>query len=615
MTKLELAIQMAANAYYKDGSSQYTDEEFDEMMEELRETQPDSELLKDGVQEELKGVSTKYKLEHTMGTLTKCMDESSFIKMWNTHCKGKDVVVETKIDGAGVLLHYENGKLVQALSRGNTEYGEDLTENISKIQGEYPVVLNIDNFTGYIRGEFFMLRSVFNKHFKEAAKNPRNMAAGIIKRKDGSDCDKLSFIAYDLWDGVHDSKEIEKLEFLKNSGFKVPMWWSGCYPEDVIEIRNNLKTEDEIPCDGLVIKQNVVNEEDLQRKTPMHNFAFKPSPSIRITKVKDIIWQLAGSYFSPVAIIEPVELCGTTVERASVANVNIMNELGIYIGASVAVKKAGEIIPSVVEVVSEKKKDTFEVPTVCPVCGGKVKVNDSGIPVCVNTLCPRKVSHRFAKMFDILGIKGAGDAFISYMEEKGITVSDFFEIIARKDIETLNRFAGGINGEKIFKQMIKVLSKPISTAKFLAIFDYKGFDEKKLKLVNKPLDEMFKLTFEDLVKIDGFAEKTASLFLSFMHDCKDEIEDLKHYFIIEDAKVSDGKLSGLSFCFTGAACKPRSVLQQMVEENGGVVKSGVAKGLSYLVTDDTESGSAKNVKAKSLNIPVISSMEFLKMVE
>lgn len=99
MTKLELAIQMAANAYYKDGSSQYTDEEFDEMMEELRETQPDSELLKDGVQEELKGVSKKYKLEHTMGTLAKCMDEDSFRKMWNTHCKGKDVVIQKKIDG------------------------------------------------------------------------------------------------------------------------------------------------------------------------------------------------------------------------------------------------------------------------------------------------------------------------------------------------------------------------------------------------------------------------------------------------------------------------------------------------------------------------------------
>lgn len=615
MTELELKIQMAANAYYKDGSSQYTDEEFDEMMEELRDTQPDSELLKNGVQEELKGVSKKYKLEHTMGTLAKCMDEDSFRKMWNTHCKGKDVVIQKKIDGAGVLLHYENGKLVQALSRGNTEYGEDLTENISKIQGEYPVVLNIEGFTGYIRGEFFMLRSVFNEHFKDSAKNPRNMAAGIIKRKDGTDCDKLSFIAYDLWDGIHDKTELDKLDFLKEAGFKTPMWWASPSVEDVIELRNILKTDDEIPIDGLVIKQNIVDQDDLTRRTPMHNFAFKPSPSIRITKVKDIIWQLAGSYFAPVAIIEPVELCGTTVERASLANVNIMNELGIYVGASVAVKKAGEIIPSVVEVVSEKKKNAFEIPTTCPVCGGEVVVNDSGIPTCVNKDCPRKTSHRFAKLFDVLGVKGAGDAFISNMETNNISVLDFFEMIARKDVAKLNEFAGGINGEKIFKQMQKALSKPISTSKFLATFDYKGFDEKKLKLIDKSLEEMFNLTIKDLIKIDGYAEKTAEMFVSFMKEYKEEIEELKHYFIIEDNKLVGGCLNGLSFCFTGAACKPRAELQYLVEENGGIVKSGVAKGLSYLVTDDTESGSSKNVKAKQLGIPVISSIAFLKMIE
>ena len=260
------------------------------------------------------------------------------------------------------------------------------------------------------------------------------------------------------------------------------------------------------------------------------------------------------------------------------------------------------------------KKYGWNIPTVCPVCGGKVVVNESGIPTCINNLCPRKISHRFAKMFDILGIKGAGDAFISYMEEHGITVSDFFEIIARKDEETLNRFAGSINGGKILKQMINVLSKPISTAKFLALFDYKGFDEKKLKLIGKPLDEMYNLTFDDLMKIDGFAEKTANLFLSFMHDCKEEIEDIKHYFIIEDAVVSSGKLNGLSFCFTGAACRPRKELQMLVEENGGIVKSGVAKGLNYLASDDKKSGSSKMVKAKSLGITLISSEEFLKMI-
>lgn len=613
MTELEIKIQKAANDYYRDGSSEYTDEEFDVMMEELRNTQPDSLLLKDGVQEELKGVSKKIKLPHTMGTLAKCMDEKSFKEKWNSVCRGNDIVVQSKIDGAGTILQYEKGKLISALSRGDTEYGEDITQNISKISD---IVLKCNNdFSGYIRGEFFMLRSVFEKYFSKQMKNPRNAAAGIIKRKDGSDCDKLSFIAYDLWDGIHDKTETDKITFLKSSGFKIPNCYYNPSYEDVLDLRNHLETDGEIPCDGLVIKQNIVSQEDLERRTPMKNFAFKPSPSIRITKVKDIIWQLAGSYFSPVAIIEPVELCGTTVERASLANVNIMNELGIYIGADVAVKKSGEIIPQVVEVISEKKKNAFEIPTTCPVCGGEVVVNESGIPTCINNLCPRKISHRFAKMFDILEIKGAGDAFISYMEEHRITVSDFFEIIARKDEEILNRFAGSINGGKILKQMINALNKPISTAKFLALFDYKGFDEKKLKLIGKPLNEMYELTFDDLIKIDGFAEKTANLFLSFIHDCKEEIEDIKHYFIIEDAVVSSGKLNGLSFCFTGAACKPRKELQMLVEENGGIVKSGVAKGLNYLVSDDKDSSSSKMVKAKSLGITLISSIEFLEMIK
>jgi len=615
MTELELKIQEAANAYYKNGSSPYTDEEYDLMMEELRETNPNSELLKNGVQEELKGVSKKYKLAKTMGTLAKCMDEASFKKTWNSLCKNREIVCQIKLDGGGCLLYYKNGKLFQALSRGDTEYGEDLTENISKIQGDYSVVLNIPNFTGYIRGEFFMLRSVFNKYFKEEAKNPRNMAAGIIKRKDGSDCDKLSFVAYDLWDEIHDKTEMDKISFLKEVGFKTPDNYFNPSYEEILDLRNNLITDGEVPCDGLVIKQNIVDKEDLQRRTPMKNFAFKPSLSTRITTVKDIIWQLAGTYFSPVAIIEPVELCGTTVERASLSNVNIMNELGIYVGAKVEVCKSGMIIPKVVKVVSEHKKNSFAIPSVCPACNGKIEVNASGFPECINPNCQRKITHRFGKMFDILGIKGTGSAFIVSMEKENISVIDFFHLIENNEVTKLNKFAGGINGEKIYKQFKEAISKPIPVYKFLALFDYKGFDEKKLKLIDKSLEEIYNITYRDLVKIDGFADITANLFLEFIKTKKEEIEYLRRYFTFVNEENKKGKLSGLSFCFTGAACKPRKELQALVEANGGVNKSGVAKGLSYLITDNVDSGSTKNVKAKELGIPILSSVDFLKMVE
>ena len=518
------------------------------------------------------------------------------------------------VHNCGTLLHYENGKLVQALSRGDTEYGEDLTENISKIQGEYPVVLNIEGFTGYIRGEFFMLRSVFNEHFKDSAKNPRNMAAGIIKRKDGSDCDKLSFIAYDLWDDIHDKTEIEKLDFLKEAGFKTPMWWASPSVEDVIELRNILKTDDEIPYDGLVIKQNIVNNEDLQRRTPMHNFAFKPSPSIRITKVKDIIWQLAGSYFAPVAIIEPVELCGTTVERASLANINIMNELGIYIGASVAVKKSGEIIPSVVEVVSEKKKNAFEIPTICPVCGGKVVVNESGIPTCINNLCPRKVSHRFKKLFKVLNIKGAGDSFITNLEEAGITVEDFFEMCSNDDPTIFNKLAGGINGEKIYIQMKTAMGNKITPADYLATFDYKLFGSRKLKqLGNLTLDEMISLKFSDLINIDGFDEITANAYLHFIKNNLNEITSLRKYFTFES--VYESSVSKGNVVFTGAcSLMSRSELAQKAEKAGYVVQSSVSKTTDLLVCADPNSGSSKLVKAQKNGTKIISYEDFLKLV-
>lgn len=610
MTELEEKIQTAANAYYNDGSSNLTDEEFDALMDELRRVQPDSLLLKDGVQEELKGITKKYKLVHTMGTLAKCMDEASITEKWNSVCKGKTIVAELKIDGGSCLLHYENGELTQALSRGDTEYGEDLTANIRMIK---VVPSKIEGFTGYIRGEYFLKRSIFDKYFSKTMKNPRNTAAGIIKRKDGENCDKLSFIAYDLWDGIHDDTEESKLHFLETAGFTLPTYVVNPTLESVLGWRNKLNTSDEVPCDGLVIKQNVVSQEDLQRKTPMYNFAVKPETTVKISKLKKIDWQLAGSYFAPVAIVEPVELCGTTVEKASLANINIMNELGVYEGANVFIKKSGEIIPQIIKV-ETPKKNAFIVPTVCPICGGEVKVNSSGIPECINKDCPRKVTHRFAKMFEILGIKGAGEAFLNSMEERRISVLDFIDIVERKDTNLLNDFAGSINGEKILVQFEKAMSSPISTAKFLALFDYGGFDEKKCKLIKKPLDEIYKLTFDELIKIDGFAGITANSFLKFISSYHDEIEEMRRHFKIMDEEKKSGKLNGLSFCFTGAACLPRTKLQALVEENGGTNKSGVSKGLSYLVTDDKDSGSSKNKKAQELGIPVISSNEFMNMI-
>lgn len=614
MIELEQKIQEAANAYYKDGSSSYSDDEFDAMMDELKKINPNSTLLENGVQEELKGIKKKYKLWHTMGTLTKAMNEEEFEKLWNNYCEEKEIVCQLKVDGAGAMLHYEHGQLIQALSRGDTEYGEDLTENIKKIPD---IVQKMPfDFTGEIRGEFFMKRSIFNKYFKESAKNPRNMAAGIIKRLDGNDCDKLSFIAYDLWKTScpsHvscDSTELNKLSFLKETGFITPNWWAGISKNDILDLRNHLNTDDEIPCDGLVIKQNKTNKEDLERRTPMYNFAFKPETTIKITRIKDIIWQLAGSQLAPVAIVEPVELCGTTVERASLSNINIMNKLGVYKDALVEIKKSGEIIPNVIKTL-EPKENAFEIPKNCPVCGGQIEVNESGIPYCVNKNCPRKLSHRFLKIFEILGVKGCGKAFLNNLENECSSVEEFINLILNEN-SIIDKWAGGINGRKIIKQFKAALSKEITIPQFLAMFDYKGFDEKKLKSIN---EINYSITEKELQSINGFGEITSKLFIDFLNEYKDEIESLRKYFKFKKMEEKVGSLKGLTFCFTGAAVKPRAELQKLVEENGGINKSGVTKNLSYLVNDDVNSTTSKNMKAKELGVPIISSIDFLNMIK
>ena len=260
----------------------------------------------------------------------------------------------------------------------------------------------------------------------------------------------------------------------------------------------------------------------------------------------------------------------------------------------------------------------WNIPEVCPVCGSEIVIDKSGFPYCPNELCPRKTAHRFKKMFDIFGIKGTGSAFIVKLEEENISIIDFLNIIKSENTKALNDFAGGINGEKIFIQMKEALSKPISAAEFLATFDVKNFDVKKLKLLgNLTLDEIMSLSFEDIIKFEGFAETTASLLIEFLTKYKSEIDELKNYFTFlekRDIIKESGKLENISFCFTGKAVKPRNELQGLVEQNGGINKSSVTKGLNYLVTDDTDSSSSKMKKAKELGIKIISSTDFLGML-
>ena len=282
-----------------------------------------------------------------------------------------------------------------------------------------------------------------------------------------------------------------------------------------------------------------------------------------------------------------------------------------------------------IKFVNDKARKTFEsyiqaadlgLPTSCPECGADVEVQENGQVRCVNPSCKKKILHKYINFFKTLEIDSAGEAFCSAAASEGNTIK-FLIDKGLADPDAYVRFAGGINGNKVAASLKAKLSESISAAKFISLFDLEGFGEKKLDKVEDVLLKILDgkdVLVKDLASKEGWAETSANDFLWAFAEVKADILQCKDFFDIGSVAVTGGKLEGKSFCFTGKAEAidgGRKACEKLVKDNGGIVASGVSKTLSYLVTDDTESGSSKNVKAKQLGIPVISSFQFADMLK
>jgi len=356
--ELEEKIKKCNEEYY-DGGEIISDVEYDKLIAELRALDPNNPLL-DTVIDNVRDIEgfEKKKLPVTMGTLKKCQNEKEIFDIFKKLGNNK-YLLELKIDGNGQLLCCDYGSLSLVISRGNATNGFDMTKNFIKIpfrKNSNPIVLeNGMPFSGFIRGEVYMSNETFNKKYSKQMKNQRAAAAGIMKRLDGDGCEDLNFIAYDVFnDYFADKTEKDKLLFLINNGFTVPTFKEVSSAEEMIEWRKEVsQTRDKLqyPIDGIVAKSQKVDYEDLSRVTPLKNFAIKFDLDYAISKIIDIEWSFKGSILAPVAIIEPVELNGTTVSRASLHNVNIMERLGVEIGKHAMITKRGEIIPKVEKII------------------------------------------------------------------------------------------------------------------------------------------------------------------------------------------------------------------------------------------------------------------------
>ena len=635
VTELEKLIVKYQKSYY-DGESEISDAEFDKLWDELKILDPSNPVLqKIGADS---GNFEKARHVMPMGSQEKAATPEQFLE-WATKHVYPEYLVEYKLDGASLELQYEKGILVRAVTRGDGTIGDDITANAKKMQG-VQAALYLDgkklDFTGGIRGEVIMTHEVHQKYFSDKA-NCRNAANGLMKRKEAKGTEHLKLITYDALSTDSSqpfSDEEEKMKWLTSLGFFTSPLFICKNAQEVIDYRAHvmeIRKSLEYDIDGLVIKERVINFEDARRNRPDHQIAFKFSLEEAISIVREVEWSESGSTYTPVAIFDPVELAGTTVQRASLANPDTLRNLGVMIGSHVVVVKRGEIIPKIERVVHEEDESAckpIEFPKKCNSCG--TPLEDSGSRLyCPNKDCKKRILHRIFKWIECIDIRDFGEALVNSLFNDGVikSVSDIYSLTVDKLVpyfvneesqEKVNK------GEKVSLGAQKVFNsiqshRSVRLSSFIAGFDIEGIGETMVdKLVESGYNSLEKILgaqAEDFANVYMFADITASTLKEGLVENEKEMRYLCDSGIIKIESIEEGKLTGLSFCFTGELnSMKRQDAQELVKKNGGSVKTSVTKDLTYLVTNDTSSGSSKNVKAQKLGIKIIDEKQFLELI-
>lgn len=630
--ELEKLILRHQKLYYT-GEPEISDAEFDTLWDELKILEPDNRVFSTINSESTDGFPKEYHLI-PMGSQEKAADPEAFAE-WAEKRDFSEFLVQFKLDGASLELQYENGRFLRAVTRGDGRIGDDITANASKMagtvqelsgesgpQGDHP-------FSGGVRGEVIMTRETLKTRFPDKA-NCRNAANGLMKRKDGSGSEFLQVICYDAAPGTAGNPftgytpwtdEEDKVRWLTASGFTtVPM--QICHGTDeVVAYRGRVMDErPNLPydIDGLVVKGRVIDPADLARSRPEKQIAFKFSLEEAVTTLRSVEWSESGVTYTPIATVDPVQLAGTTVQRANLANPNMISSMNLMIGSRVVVTKRGEIIPKI-EALVENPADTrpIEQPDTCSACGSTL--TDEGTRLfCPNPECPKLIHHRLEKWIDTMDVRDFGVNLIErlFLSRRVRSIPDLYTLTA-SELAELDRM-GETSAAKVIRSLKSRSS--VSLARFVAGFDIEGIGETMVeKLVSAgydTLDKLFAASEEDIASVYQFGEIMAAALCAGLVRLRPEMEALvASGSITIEPPVTGGLFTGLSFCFTGELVSmKRGAAEDLVKSLGGSAKSSVGKGLSYLVNNDIESASSKNQKAKSLGIPIINEETFLAMI-
>lgn len=640
MKELIDILNKAASVYYQGKDEIMSNFEYDRMYDELSALEKESGLVLAGSPTQKVGYEVLSELpKQTHPSPMLSLDKTKQVDELSSWLGGKEGLLSWKMDGLTVVLTYENGELLNAVTRGNGVVGEVITNN-AKVFKNLPV--NIP-FKGrmVLRGEAIITYSEFKKinallSEEEQYKNPRNLCSGSVRQLNNEITAKRNVELYAFTlveaEGVDfKNSQQNKMEFMKEQGFQTVEYKvvtaKNIY-ETVEWFSEKVKTND-FPSDGLVLLYDDISYGESLGSTakfPRNAIAFKWADETAKTKLTEVEWSASRTgLINPVAIFEPVELEGTTVSRASVHNISIVKELKLGIGDTIEVYKANMIIPQIAQNLT--KSGSLEIPDKCPVCGEKTSIhkeNDVEVLFCENPDCLAKKIKSISLFVsrDAMNIDGMSEATIEKFISKGFLheLADLFKLNRYKDeIISMDGF-----GEKSYEKLVKAAetAKITATAKFIYSLGIANIGLSNAKMVCKAfsndLEKIRHASIDELVEIDGVGEIIAESFVKFFANENNNhmVDDLLDIVTLEDEENDNANdMEGMNFVITGSVnhFSNRSEVKELIEGRGGKVTGSVTSKTKYLINNDSTSNSSKNKKAKELGVQIITEDEFIDM--
>ena len=642
MQELVTVLNRANRAYYQDAEEIMSNLEYDKLYDELKAIEEETGIVLSNsptihVGYEVQSELPKERHESPMLSLDKTKEVADLKQFLGN----QKALLSWKMDGLTIVLTFRDGKLFKAVTRGNGEVGEVITNN-AKVFQNLPVQISYQGEL-ILRGEAVIHYEDFEKinamieDVDAKYKNPRNLCSGSVRQLNNEITAKrnVSFYAFSLVkaDGV-DFKNSRacQMEWLKEQGFDV-VEYHMVEKESIqseVEWFSKQVNDNRFPSDGLVlVYDDIAYGQSLGRtaKFPRDSFAFKWADEIKQTVLKEIEWSPSRTgLINPVAIFEPVELEGTTVSRASVHNISIMEELELGIGDEIEVYKANMIIPQIARNLT--KSGVKDIPSVCPVCGGKTevkKISNAKALYCTNPLCQAKHVKSFCLFVsrDALNIEGLSEATLEKFIDRGY-IKEFADIFHldrfQEEIQSMEGF-----GEKSFKNLMENVKKARTTTlpRVLYSLGIAGIGLANAKVLCKEFDQDMRKIIdakeEELILIEGIGNVLAKAIVDYFSE-EVNVKKLNNLLaeleITKEEAKGEQVFEGIQFVITGSVTHfaNRNEVKSFIESLGGKVTGSVTSKTSYLINNDINSTSSKNKKARELGIPIISEEDFLKML-